>query len=249
MADLSSKCFSSYARIFCPILNNLARVIYVINANGTLCISLVPSIWRWARWFLSKARCLSSANEWILDLFSSFIAELTILLHLGLCASPIELKLLCREKFTRAFKSIYAGVFSPLYYPWGKRGLTHSWKRNPLSKRVFCAQWNTRKAWWERIYRILGQFQVRFFIQIQIVISETNFVFGFATIHKWSLNLRKIHSEWTRESNLNADCYDSDSCVSLGMDVFLRYTWEAVLMWENRDQEPNLSSKKHIFRL
>ena len=50
----------------------------------------------------------------------------TILLHLlGLYASPIELKLLCREKFTRAFKSIYAGVFSPLYYPWGKRGLIH----------------------------------------------------------------------------------------------------------------------------
>ena len=176
MADLSSKCFSSYARIFCAILNNLARVIYVINANGTLCISLVPSIGRWERWFLSKARCLSSANEWILDLFSSFIAELTILLHLlGLYASPIELKLLCREKFTRAFKSIYAGVFSPLYYPWGKRGLTHSWKRNPLSKRVFCAQWNTRKAWWERIYRILGQFQVRFFIQIQIVDFRNQF--------------------------------------------------------------------------
>ena len=146
MADLSSKCFSSYALIFCAILNNLARVIYVINANGTLCISLVPTVWRWARWFLSIARCLSSANEWILDLFPSFIAELTILLHLlGLYASPIELKLLCREKFTRAFKSIYAGVFSPLYYPWGKRGLTHSWKRNPLSKRVFFAHNESRQ--------------------------------------------------------------------------------------------------------
>ena len=146
MADLSSKCFSSYARIFCAILNNLARVIYVINANGTLCISLVPSSWKSASWFLSKAGCLSSTSEWILDLFSSFIAELTILLHLlGLYASPIELQLLCREKFTHAFKSIYAGVFSQLYYPWGKRGLTHSLKRNPLSKRVFFAHNETRQ--------------------------------------------------------------------------------------------------------
>ena len=42
VADLFSKCFSLYARIFCAVLNNLARVIYVINANGTLYISLVP---------------------------------------------------------------------------------------------------------------------------------------------------------------------------------------------------------------
>ena len=54
-----------------------------------LCTSAwFPSSWRSASWFLSKARCLSSASEWILDLFSSFIAELTILLHLlGLYAS------------------------------------------------------------------------------------------------------------------------------------------------------------------
>ena len=146
MADLSSKCFSSYARIFCAILNNLARVIYVINANGTLCISLVPSIGRWERWFLSKARCFSSANEWILDLFSSFIAELTILLHLlGLYASQSSWTFCAVRNWSLRLKSIYAGVFSPLYHPWGKRGLTHSWKRNPLSKRVFFAHNETRE--------------------------------------------------------------------------------------------------------
>ena len=122
--DLFSKRVSSYMYvcIFCAILNNLARIIYVISANG----NHVHHAHEGQQDDMITRKYLSSAKEWTLELFSKRVLSLSW----WFCYTFLGQ---CRSLWSRAFQKQYRRLCGNVYVvdkEWVKciiRSGKHTW--------------------------------------------------------------------------------------------------------------------------